>query len=127
MLLFGEGFSHIAIKDQVPHNTLIQIIYEFGLVGTPFLAMWIIYFFRDTYGSGRLRRDQLFNILMVATGAFLPWMALDILYFNEFFLFQMYVFVALQEMRVSAPRQLSPEGQPMASPRHSSIRFVWRS
>ena len=127
LALLGQGFSQTLVKGRASHSTILQIIYQFGLLGAPVLCTWIVFFFRDTFNYGKIKKGQLLSVLMIATGVFLPWMAIDALFFDEFFLFQMYVFVALQEMRVSAPRQLSPEGQPMARPRRSSIRFVWRS
>lgn len=42
LTLFGEGFSNVIIGKKSSHNTIIQGVFQFGLIGFPFLIAWIL-------------------------------------------------------------------------------------
>ena len=106
----GKGLTNVKVNDRGSHNTVIQIIYQFGFFGIPFLAYWSICFFRGgSYKGKRIRKNKL-DLLLLAVGIFLPWMAIDALFFDEFFLLQWYMFGAMryleqEQITQSIPRE----------------------
>lgn len=91
LLFFGRGCSDIKINDRAAHSTLIQLVYQFGLVGTPVMCYWLVNYFK---GTGKVIRKELLMMGLILIGTVLPWIALDILFFDDFFLLLMYVYVA---------------------------------
>lgn len=104
VFFLGKGFTNVKVNDRSSHNTLLQAVFQFGFLGLPFLLYWIASFFRGAYQKGR--RTKLFTpeLLIIAVGAFLPWLAIDTLFFDEFFLLQWYVFMALQQFQCEDAR-----------------------
>ena len=98
LLLLGRGFTNIKINDRSSHNTLLQMIYQFGVIGAPVLIVWIICFFRDSGETAGGQKNRI-GLWILLIGSFLPWMAIDALFFDEFFLLQMYVFLGVQQLR----------------------------
>lgn len=96
-LLLGSGFVNILVKGRASHNTLIQIVFQFGLVGAPFLLLWMWRFYTGIFQTDREGTVWPLEALMLACGVFLPWLALDILFFDEFFLFQWFVWLGIGE------------------------------
>lgn len=98
VFFLGRGYTNVKVNGRASHNTIIQMFYQFGIVGVPVLIYWIVSFFKSNTQKVNLR--TLFNLrpLMVCVGAFVPWLALDILFFDEFFLFQWYVLIALTQV-----------------------------
>ncbi len=97
VFFLGKGYSNVKLNDHGSHSSLILSLYQFGLLGVPLLIFWIVCFFRDTTGTERTRGRFTLNVLMLLVGVFLPWIAVDILFFDEFFLMQWYMFIALQQ------------------------------
>ena len=90
----GKGIADVILGRKSMHNSILQALFQLGLLGTPVLCFWIWNFLRDGL-RGRVRNirlEQQLQILLI--GVFLPWMAIDILLFDDFFLLQWYVFVA---------------------------------
>lgn len=88
-LVFGQGLTSILIGNlpMVPHNTIVQMIYEFGCVGSIGVVLWIINLYKDTI-KGKKNHYSLMRLcymVLFITGCFLPWMSLDMLFFDEFF------------------------------------------
>ena len=96
LLLFGRGCSDIKVDGRAAHNTLIQIVYQFGVVGTPVLVYWLIGYFR---GLGKVLRKETLCAVILLIGTVIPWIALDILFFDDFFLLLMYVYVAFSQLQ----------------------------
>lgn len=97
VFFFGKGFTNIKLNDRGSHSTVIQCLYQFGLVGMAVLLFWVVCFYRDTsHQHLRIKRLTL-NLTMVLVGVILPWLAIDILFFDEFFLLQWYLFIAMQQ------------------------------
>lgn len=107
MMFLGVGFTNVKLNGRASHNTILQIVFQLGLVGAGFLFWWIRHFLRDAF-RGRKSADWSKNTLMIlVVGVFLPWMAIDALYYDEFFLLPWYVFVGVRELR-SQPRTVAP-------------------
>lgn len=97
VFFLGRGFTNIKINDRASHSTLIQIFYQFGLIGSPVLVYWIFSFYRNSRHKQKKHKPIEMGQLMVFVGVFVPWLAIDILFFDEFFLFQWFVLVALEQ------------------------------
>lgn len=101
LTLFGEGFTDVIFAGKASHNTIIQGIYQFGLVGFPFLVAWSCRAVKNLAPKPKESgRRYLFGawwpyVLILCIGAFLPWMALDILFFDELFLLPAYVMLGI--------------------------------
>ncbi len=91
----GKGFTDIKVNGRASHNTLMQMFFQFGLIGTPALIYWMSCFFREDRPIENERRKLDLKTAIVLIGAFAPWLAIDALFFDEFFLLQWYMIVAL--------------------------------
>ena len=69
------------------HNTIIQGVFQFGLIGLPVLCAWLVMTLKRASGRSGCRKNA---FLLMCVGVVLPWMALDILFFDEFFLLPVY-------------------------------------
>jgi hypothetical protein len=60
-------------------------VYQFGVIGAPLLITWVVCLFKTvlSHFSGKL--DGMAFALMLV-GVFLPWLGLDYLFFDDFFL-----------------------------------------
>lgn len=97
LLLFGKGFTNVKLDGRGSHNTLLQLIYQFGLVGSWLLLLWQLALCRRFWGGEKLRcGNGSFSAILI--GVFLPWMAIDILFFDEFFLMPAYAMAARRWM-----------------------------
>jgi hypothetical protein len=94
VFFLGRGFTDIKVNGLASHNTILQAFYQFGLLGVPVLVYWITCFFRSENPGNRSLKHPDLKIWMIGIGTFLPWMAIDILLFDDFFLLQWYVFIA---------------------------------
>jgi O-antigen ligase len=91
LLFFGKGLSDVLVNERASHNTIIQIIFQFGLVGGVMMAAWLICYARNLMSGVKVRMSQLTQLGILLIGAIGPWMALDLLFFDEFFLMPIYV------------------------------------
>lgn len=104
ILAFGEGYSAVNLpvqlfgytKHRASHNTLIQMVYQFGLLGLPFIVMWIVASIRDLASSLGLKKVYWYHIALMCIGVALPWMGLDILQFDEFFIMPVFAMIGIQ-------------------------------
>ena len=86
--LFGEGLTNVTLgilRGKASHNTLIQCVFQLGLIGTSLMISWFICLFKSTLRHISGRPNKMAFVLMVL-GIFLPWLGLDYLFFDEFFL-----------------------------------------
>ena len=96
VLLFGNGYSNSAmVYGKAAHNTIIQLIFQFGIVGCLFLATWFVYFVKSFVNSFTIQLQSFLSLSIVLIGSIGPWIALDMLFFDEFFIIPIYVFVGL--------------------------------
>lgn len=94
LTLFGEGYTSVTLDGAASHNSIIQGIFQFGLLGFPILLAWAVYTMKQAYG-GSLRHSRPKYVLLMCIGVALPWMALDILFFDEFFLLPIYAAIGV--------------------------------
>jgi O-antigen ligase len=94
-LLFGEGYTSINLNNKGSHNTLIQLVYQFGLIGIPFLVSWVVISLRNLFAQFNVGRVQWKHVLLMCVGVALPWMGIDILQFDEFFLLPIYAVIGI--------------------------------
>lgn len=91
-LLFGQGITNVykGIISNAAHNTLIQIIYQFGMVGSVLIIIWIVQLCKLMNPSKKSSSTHSGNyyiyIIILAVVCFVPWLSLDILFADEFFL-----------------------------------------
>jgi len=104
----GKGFTNIKLNDRGSHSTPIQMLYQFGLAGVAVLLFWVVCFYRDTSRKELKNKRVTLNLIMVLTGSILPWFAIDILFFDEFFLLQWYLFIAMQQPQLRGGRAPVP-------------------
>lgn len=96
LLLFGQGYSDKIIGEKPPHNTLLEGVFELGLVGFILIALWMIFFVQTMLDGAKIQWRQMTRLVVLLLGAFGPWMALDYLFFDEFFLLPIYVCMAVR-------------------------------
>ena len=77
---------------------MIQLVYQFGIFGAVLLVTWHWGLYRDIVGYQSLADMRVIRTVMLVVGAILPWMAVDILFFDELFLIPAYVFVGIKEL-----------------------------
>ncbi len=93
VLLFGQGYTNVLVGGRASHNSAIQTVFQFGLIASPLLLLWIL-------GTLRIISKKLNSIewkfaLLMCIGIVLPWMGLDILFFDEFFILPLYGMLAV--------------------------------
>lgn len=93
--LLGEGYSPVIIKGRASHNTVIQGVFQFGLIGLPLIAAWMYFFLKDIFKSAENTKTDWKYAELMCVGTVLPWMSLDILFFDEFFLVSLYAAVGI--------------------------------
>lgn len=102
VLLIGRGITALNVNGVAPHNTVLQLFYQLGLIGVVPLIAWLIGNLRNVLipkgGSA-----PLLPVLVLLIGTFLPWMALDTLFFDEFFLIPLYVATGVMYLASGAP------------------------
>lgn len=94
-LLFGEGYTSINLNNKASHNTLIQVVYQFGLIGMPLLISWIVISLRNLFTQLNAGHVKWKHALLMCVGVVLPWMGIDILQFDEFFLLPVYAVIGI--------------------------------
>jgi len=105
LLFFGRGLSRILVNDVSAHNTLLQCIYQFGLFGCSCLVAWFVCYARTLLSQRPIKKKNLVQIVVLLMGAFGPWMGLDMLRFDEFFLMPTYVCVGIIFLAQQEPTQ----------------------
>lgn len=106
LFLLGEGYTDVTVGGGASHNTILQGVYQFGFPGFLLLLLWQGLHVKALLPEAVLCGRSLMPMLLMGIGVFLPWMALDILFFDEFFLFPVFFAVGVQacgENAVQAP------------------------
>ena len=95
-LLLGQGYTEVFNGvHKGSHNTIIQMIYQFGIVGLIPLVGWLSLFIK---GFSLRLLFKPYSILIIFA-CFSMWLGLDMLYFDDFFLNISLLFMAMYEMR----------------------------
>lgn len=109
-LFFGQGFTDI-YKGEIAnaaHNTIIQVIYQFGIVGSILIIIWlmqILVLFNNTNRQSEKKLTFNIYIILFAIVCFAPWLSLDILFADEFFLITSLFLIGKQYLTVTDNRE----------------------
>ncbi len=90
LILVGNGISKSLVNDTASHNTAIQLMYQLGIIGLALFAAWEYFFHRDIIRANK-PSICVSETAMLLVGTFLPWLSLDVMLFDEFFILQLYV------------------------------------
>lgn len=90
LLLLGKGFTNVKLDGKASHNTLLQALFQFGVIGTAVLITWFVQFIRHINRKSE-EKPAVSSIILLCIGSLLPWMALDMLFFDERFLIPAYI------------------------------------
>ncbi|MBZ9689213.1 hypothetical protein G9F72_023220 [Clostridium estertheticum] len=87
VLLFGIGLTNIRLSVFLndTHNIVIEMLYQIGIVGSGIIVIWIKKLWNSICIKNKLSFGNRIYQFVMLIGLFLPWMALDMLYFDEFF------------------------------------------
>ena len=99
LTLFGSGYSRVLVNDRAAHNTLIQAVFQFGLVGSICMAAWYVCLTRTLLTGSYRRRPDLAQTVILCIGCFGPWMGLDYLFCDETFLVPIYMCIAIRFLK----------------------------
>ena len=90
-LFFGIGLSadqvRALLRINSSHMTVIEVVYQLGITGAIMLFLWWKSIYQGFVVKGPIELSDWLNLGLMATAIFLPWFALDMLYFREFFYF----------------------------------------
>jgi hypothetical protein len=96
-LFFGIGASENQIinicRTIASHNTIIQTIYQLGLAGTTIFLLWWKSVYDSLMTKPVSKISGLINMAIMFLAIFLPWSALEMLYFREYFYFVVLLFI----------------------------------
>ena len=96
LLLFGKGYSDVQVNDRGSHNTILQVVYQLGVVGGVFLIAWVVELMKTLLFDVQFRWDTISQICVLLIGCIGPWMGLDYLFLDEFFLIPVYVCMGMR-------------------------------
>lgn len=98
LLLLGQGFTPVIIQPKASHNTIIQLVYQLGIFGALLFIAWMWGLGKEILSPMHLRQAGPLRVLILSAGAFVPWLALDIMFFDELFLIPAFVFIGIKEL-----------------------------
>lgn len=93
-LFLGMGLSSEYVNGRSSHNTFIQLFYQLGILGVFLIIAWWRMVYTNLRNWGRLHGMNILYFCLILIGTFFPWMALEMLYFDEFFYITLFVIVA---------------------------------
>lgn len=93
-LFLGMGLSPEYLNGRSSHNTFIQLFYQVGVFGIVLILAWWYLVYSNVKGSGKLNGLNFLYYFLILIASFFPWMALEMLYFDEFFYITLLVIVA---------------------------------
>ena len=91
LTLLGQGYTSVTLHGWASHNTIIQSVYQFGLLGAPLLFIWVALMLKRVRQRLKDSRSNWRYTILMLVGVVIPLIALDILFFDEFFLLPVYV------------------------------------
>ncbi|MBR2320408.1 MAG: hypothetical protein IKA50_06475 [Clostridia bacterium] len=96
LLLFGQGYTGVLLGEKATHNTLLQSVFQLGLIGCLLMGLWVVYYMRTLLDGIKIQRHQVVRLFMLLIGIFGSWMALDFLFLDDFFLLPIYLCMAMR-------------------------------
>ena len=97
LLLTGEGYTPVTINGRASHNTILQGIFQFGLICFPVLIYWMVQMLKGVRTDRNTGSASILEYLLLMAGVMLPWLGLDILFFDEFFLLPVYMMLGTKK------------------------------
>lgn len=91
LLMLGEGYTAVTINGHASHNTILQGVYQFGLLCIPVVIFWMVQTLKAVRREQGILSVNHLMFLLLLVGVVLPWLGLDILFFDEFFLLPVYM------------------------------------
>lgn len=95
VLFFGKGYTDELVNGRGSHNVVLQSVYQFGLVGSVLLLAWLYHYLKNALRGISLKSGHTVQLLVLLGGAIGPWLGLDLLMFDEFFIIPCYVFMGM--------------------------------
>ena len=95
VLFFGNGYSSVLVNEKAAHNTLIQLIFQFGIIGFCFYGVWLAFLVKKFFNRIFFKINDFMSVLILLLGCVGPWLALDMLFLDEFFLMPVFVFAGV--------------------------------
>ena len=99
LLVTGEGYTPVTINGRASHNTILQGFFQFGLICFPVLIYWMVQMMKDIRKNRNTESASPLTYLLLLVGVMLPWLSLDILFFDEFFLLPVYMMLVTEKNR----------------------------
>lgn len=97
LTLFGQGYSNVTLNGgKATHNTILQGIYQFGVLGFPWIIVWTVCLAKRLMQGVKNNWKTVKFICIMCVGIILPWMSIDILFFDELFLFPVYMVMGIK-------------------------------
>lgn len=56
LMLLGSGFTSVTLRMKASHNTIIQGVFQFGLIGLPVLCAWLVMTLKRASGRSGCRK-----------------------------------------------------------------------
>lgn len=91
-LLFGQGITQVYTGEIIyaAHNSFVQIIYQLGIIGSLLLVIWLIQLFSIKGEVNTIApysyTSPVIVVMLLVISCYGSWLALDILFADEFFL-----------------------------------------
>ena len=101
LTILGEGYTDVTLNGRASHNTLIQGIFQFGVFGFPLILCWVFLTIKDVVAGMAISDINWKSAVLMGIGVVVPWMALDILFFDEFFLLPVYAALGIRYFSLS--------------------------
>ena len=98
ILFFGKGLTSVTVEGYSTHNILIELLFQFGLIGIPFVILWVKNLSREISIKEIIRKRKVMDLLILTVGIVVPWLSISILFFDEFFLFQWFLILGINEL-----------------------------
>lgn len=98
VLLIGNGFVNKYVNGSASHNSVIQMVFQFGLLGFPVVITWCSGLWEGISLREIAQQRQIGYLLILLLGVYSPWFAIDILFFDDFFLFQWFAAIGAKEL-----------------------------
>lgn len=95
LTLFGAGYTDVNLFRKSAHSTIVQSVYQFGIVGIPLFAMWLLHMLAGMFPNEQFPHINRKVTIFLCVGAMLPWLSLDILLIDEIFLIPVYVVLGI--------------------------------
>ncbi len=92
-LILGQGLTPVVLVRQASHNSIIQSLYQFGVVGCGFLSFWIYKMIKNQSNIYRITM-----LILWIIGCFSMWQGLDILFFDDFFCIMALFSIGIKEL-----------------------------